>query len=105
MPEEFAALVENVRVHGILQPIVVRRLENNRLRIRSVPGVFAQRCDWDCPTRRMWCVDPRQLDDYSQIAENERRTSLQPLELATFIAKKLAQGESKSAVATKLGIH
>jgi ParB family chromosome partitioning protein len=106
LPEEFAALVENVRLHGILQPIVVRRLENNRLRIRFGARRFRAAMQLGLPDAPYVVTeDPRQLDDYSQIAENERRTSLQPLELATFIAKKLAQGESKSAVATKLGIH
>jgi hypothetical protein len=33
-PGPSTALVENVRVHGILQPIVVRCRENGRLRIR-----------------------------------------------------------------------
>lgn len=49
--------------------------------------------------------DPRQFDDYAQVAENERRTALQPLELATFIAKKLQQGDSKAKIAARLGIH
>ena len=36
------------------------------------------------------------------MAENEQRHALQPLELATFITKKLAAGETKRAVAAKL---
>jgi ParB family chromosome partitioning protein len=106
MPDEFAALVENVREHGILQPIVVRRLEGGRLRIRFGARRYRAAVTLalaDAPY--VVTEDPRQLDDYAQVAENERRTALQPLELATFIAKKLAKGESKSAIATKLGIH
>lgn len=106
MPDEFAALVANVREHGILQPIVVRRLESGRLRIRFGARRFRAAVQLklaDVPY--VVTEDPRQLDDYAQVAENERRTPLQPLELATFIAKKLAQGESKSSVAKKLGVH
>jgi ParB family chromosome partitioning protein len=32
--EDFETLVEDVRVHGILQPIVVRRFPNGKFRIR-----------------------------------------------------------------------
>jgi ParB family chromosome partitioning protein len=106
MPAEFAALVENVRKHGILQPIVVRRLDNGRLRIRFGARRFraaVQLALAEAPY--VVTEDARQFDDYAQVAENERRTALQPLELATFIAKKLAKGESKSSVAAKLGIH
>lgn len=105
-PDEFAALVENVRVHGILQPIVVRRLASGRLRIRF--GARRFRAALQLGLSEVPYVvteDPRQLDDYAQVAENERRTALQPLELATFIAKKLAQGESKTSIAKKLAIH
>jgi ParB family chromosome partitioning protein len=106
VPDEFAALVENLRTHGILQPIVVRRLENGRLRIRFGARRFRAAVQLGL-TEVPYVVteDPRQLDDYAQVAENERRSALQPLELATFIAKKLADGESKSSVARKLAIH
>ena len=46
--------------------------------------------------------DQRQFDDYAQVSENERRKNLQPLELATFIAKKLKAGEKKKTIAAKL---
>lgn len=105
-PDEFAALVENVRKHGILQPIVVRRLDNGLLRIRFGARRYRAAVQLklaDAPY--VVTEDPRQFDDYAQVAENERRTALQPLELATFIARKLANGESKASVAAKLGIH
>ena len=105
-PEDFDALVEDVRVHGILQPIVVRRLPSGKLRIRF--GARRYRAAVHLGLADVPYVvteDPRQFDDYAQVAENERRTALQPLELATFIAKKLQEGHSKSKVAARLGIH
>jgi hypothetical protein len=49
--------------------------------------------------------DPRRFDGYAQVAENERRAALQPLELAALIAKRIALGESRKEVACKLGMH
>ena len=105
-PEDFAALVEDVRAHGILQPIVVRRLPGGKLRIRFGARRYRAAMQLGLPdVPYVVTEDPRQFDDYAQVAENERRTGLQPLELATFIAKKLQQGETKAKIAARLGIH
>ncbi len=105
-PEDFAALVEDVRAHGILQPIVVRRLASGKLRIRFGARRYRAAVKLGLPdVPYVVTEDPRQFDDYAQVAENERRTALQPLELATFIAKKLQHGDSKAKIAARLGIH
>jgi ParB family chromosome partitioning protein len=105
-PEDFAALVEDVRAHGILQPIVVRRLAGGKLRIRFGARRYRAAVHLGLPdVPYVVTEDPRQFDDYAQVAENERRTALQPLELATFIAKKLQHGDSKAKIAARLGIH
>lgn len=99
----FEALVVDIGRHGILQPIVVRQLENGKLRIRFGACRFraAVRLGLaDAPY--VTTEDERQLDDYAQVSENARRAPLQPLELATFIAKKLALGEKKRMVAERL---
>lgn len=102
---EFDQLVEDVKVRGILQPIVVRRVDSGRLRIRfgarryraaAAAGLV------DAPY--VVTEDERQFDDYAQVAENERRSPLQPMELATFIARKVAQRERKQDIADKLRI-
>jgi ParB family chromosome partitioning protein len=103
--EAFDALVADVRERGILQPIVVRRAPDGRLRIRFGARRFRAAILLalaDAPY--VVTEDERQFDDYAQISENERRLPLQPLELATFIAKKLAHGEKKKAIAARLGI-
>lgn len=103
---EFELLVADVRARGILQPLVVRRLENGRLRIRF--GARRYRAALaaglaDAPY--VVTEDVRQFDDYAQVAENERRSKLQPLELATFAARKIAEGDRKALVAERIGIH
>jgi ParB family chromosome partitioning protein len=103
--DDFDALVEDIRQRGILQPLVVLRLPSGRLRIRF--GARRFRAAVRAQLARIPYVeteDERQFDDYAQVAENARRRPLQPLELARFIARKLAAGERKKAVAAKLHI-
>lgn len=103
---EFIDLVEDVRIRGILQPIIVRRIDGSdilRIRFGARRYRVAVRLQLEVIP---YCLteDERQFDDYSSVAENERRKGLQPLELARFVAKKLAQGEKKKTVAEKLRI-
>jgi ParB family transcriptional regulator, chromosome partitioning protein len=101
----FAALVEDVRQHGILQPIVVRPTDGKRLRIRFGMRRFRAACIVGLSNLPYVVTeDTRQFDDFSQVSENEMRLSLQPLELATFIEKKIAAGMKRKAIADKLQI-
>jgi ParB family chromosome partitioning protein len=104
-PEEFDRFLADVRARGILQPVVVRRLENGRLRICF--GARRYRAAVELGLSDIPYViteDQRQLDGYAQVSENQQRSQLQPLELATFIEKKVKEGESRRAVASSLGI-
>jgi ParB family chromosome partitioning protein len=103
--DEFAALVEDVRQRGILQPLVVRRMPSGMLRIRF--GARRYRAALRAGLAGIPYIeteDERQFDDYAQVAENARRQSLQPLELGRFVMRKLAAGEAKKVVADKLHI-
>lgn len=105
--DDFDALVDDIRQRGILQPLVVLRLPSGRLRIRFGARRFrAAVCARLARIPYVETEDERQFDDYAQVAENARelRRPLQPLELARFIARKLAAGERKKAIATKLHI-
>jgi len=103
--DEFAALVEDVKRRGLLQPLVVRRMPSGTLRIRF--GALRYRA---CVRAGLADIpyieteDERQFDDYAQVAENARRKPLQPLEMARFIERKLAAGDFKKDIAAKLHI-
>lgn len=104
-PESFKSLMEDIRRRGILQPVVVRRAEDGRLSIRFGARRFrAAKALELSEVPFVVTEDPRQFDDYAQVSENEKRQPLQPLELATFIARKLAKGEKKKEIAAKLGL-
>lgn len=99
----FDALVADVRARGILQPIVARRMPDGKLRIRF--GERRYRAALRLALERVPYVlteDTRQFDDYAQVAENAQRQDLQPLELASFIERKVRLGETRRAVAKKL---
>lgn len=101
---DFLALVESVRVHGILQPVIVRRQPDGKLRIRfGARRLRSARVAGLADLPYVVTDDERQFDDYAQVAENEQRAPLQPLELARFIEKRLAAGETKRAIARRLG--
>nr|WP_229224235.1 ParB/RepB/Spo0J family partition protein [Duganella sp. SG902] len=102
---EFEQLVDSVRRHGILQPVVVRAQPDGRLRLRFGLRRYRAACRLQLAgLPYLVTEDPRQFDDYAQVDENQRRKPLQPLELAAFIARKLRQGEQKKQVAARLGI-
>ncbi|WP_373987796.1 ParB/RepB/Spo0J family partition protein [Duganella sp. BuS-21] len=102
---QFAAFAADIAARGVLQPIVVRRQEDGRLRIRF--GARRYRAALRAGLETLPYVeteDERQLDDYSQVAENQYHLRLQPLELGRFVLRKLAAGETRRAVAAKLHI-
>jgi ParB family transcriptional regulator, chromosome partitioning protein len=101
---EIDELAEDIRQHGILQPLVVHpadaagryRIHFGAMRYRAarragldeVPVVF-----------RDAAADP-----YAQVAENQKRHGLTPLDLARFIRTKLDEGQSNATIAKRLGM-
>jgi ParB family chromosome partitioning protein len=102
---EIDELADDIRQRGILQPLVVHPADAQgryclhfgakRLRaalragLRDVPVVIR-----DAPA-----------DAYDQVAENQRRHALTPLDLARFINGRVAAGESNAEVARRLGMN
>jgi ParB family chromosome partitioning protein len=103
---EFEHFVDDVRERGILQPVIVRVNEaTGKLRIRFGARRFRAALRLElAELPYLITEDERHFDDYAQVSENERRQGLQPLELATFIAKKIADGAKKKTIAAKLKI-
>ena len=100
--EELAADIEQ---RGILQPLVVhpadgegRRLIHfgaKRLRAAIRAGLH------EVPV----AVRDLPADRYAQVAENQKRHGLTPLEMAKFIRKQIDAGDSNATIARQLGMN
>jgi ParB/RepB/Spo0J family partition protein len=102
-PEGLAELAASIKERGVLQPISVRRHPDQpdcwmlnfgarRLRASKLAGKF------DIPA----FVD-KTADSYDQVIENEQREGLKPLELALFVQRRLAAGDTQAVIAKAAG--
>jgi ParB family transcriptional regulator, chromosome partitioning protein len=101
---EIEELADSIRQHGILQPIVVcptnqlghycihhgakRNRAARRAGLSEVPVVVR-----DAPA-----------DPYAQVAENQKRHGLTPMDLARLIRKQADAGDSNATIAKCLGL-
>jgi ParB family transcriptional regulator, chromosome partitioning protein len=102
---ELDELAEDIRRNGILQPIVVHPVDAaglyrihfgaKRLRAAARAGLQA------VPV----VVLDAPADPYTQVAENQKRHGLTPLDLARFIKSRGDAGESNAMVAKRLGMN
>ena len=99
---ELEELTEDVRQHGILQAIVVHPADSEgryrihfgakRLRAAIRAGLH------DVPVT----VRDAPADPYTQVAENQRRHGLTPLDLARLIRHQVDAGDSNATIAKRL---
>ena len=96
-------LAATIRDRGVRQPISVR--PNNQQPGRWVLNFGARRL------RASKLADLTEIpafidttaDNYDQVIENEQREGLKPLEIALFVQKRLASGDSQAEIARRLG--
>jgi len=102
---EIEDLAEDIRQHGILQPIVVHPVDAlgrhqihfgaKRWRAAKLAGLE------HVPV----VVRDAATDPYAQVAENQKRHGLTPLDLARFIRMRVDAGDPNSTVARRLGMN
>lgn len=98
-------LAEDIRQNGILQPLVVHpadgagrhRIHFGAKRLRAAVRAGLQQV----PV----VVRPLAADPYAQVAENQKRRGLSPLDLARFIKSRTESGESNATIAKRLGMN
>ena len=102
---EINELADDIQRYGILQPIVVHRVDaQGRFRIHF----GAKR--WRAARRAGLSEVPvvvrdAPADPYAQVAENQKRHGLTPLDLARFIKGRADAGESNATIANRLGMN
>jgi len=101
---EINELAEDIRQHGILQPLVVHPTDASghyrihfgakRLRAARLAGLV------EVPV----VVRDAPADPYAQVAENQKRHGLTPLDLARFIRSRVNDGETNASIAKRLAM-
>jgi ParB family transcriptional regulator, chromosome partitioning protein len=99
---EINELAEDIRQHGILQPLVVHRADaTGRYRIHF--GAKRLRAARRAGLAEVpMVVRDGAADPYAQVAENQKRHGLTPLDLARFIRARVDEGESNTSIAKRL---
>ena len=102
--DELAELADDIGARGILQPIVVHRAgTDGRYRIRF--GAKRLRAAKQAGLREVpIVVGLHDHDAYAQVAENQKRHGLSPLDLARFMRSRVEAGESNAEIAKRMGI-
>ena len=105
IPEaELDERADDIRQHGILQPIVVQPADaagRHRIHFGAKRWRAAQRIgSLEVPV----VVRDGPTNPYAQVAENQKRHGLTPLDLARFIRSRIDAGDSNSTLAKALGL-
>jgi len=102
--EEVAELAQDIAVRGILQPIVVcRAVAAGRYRILF--GAKRLRAAKRAGLEAVPVVIGSEANDvYAQVAENQKRHGLTPLDLARFMRSRAEAGDSNAEIAKRMGI-
>ena len=102
---ELEELAEDIRQHGILQPIVVHPadvLGRHQIHFGAKRWRAAQLVELlEVPV----IVRDAPADPYAQVAENQKRHGLTPIDLARFIRGRVDAGDSNANVAKRLGMN
>jgi ParB family transcriptional regulator, chromosome partitioning protein len=101
---ELDELTDDIRQRGVLQPIVVSAPDDDgryRIRFGSKRWRAAVLAGLD---KVPVVLATRSHDAYDQVAENLKRHSMSPIDLAKFIRGQAAAGDSNAAIAKRLVI-
>jgi ParB family chromosome partitioning protein len=102
--EQLAELAQDIALRGILQPIVVRRAGDDG-RYRVLFGAKRLRAAKRAALKLVPVVIGSEAHDvYAQVAENQKRHGLTPLDLARFMRARADAGDSNAEIARRMGI-
>jgi ParB family chromosome partitioning protein len=98
-----AELARSIVEVGVLQPVSVRAHPDQAGRYLLNFGERRVRACHIAGRRTVPALVQEQGDAYRQVIENLQREALSPLDLARFVAQREQAGESRAAIARKLG--
>jgi ParB family chromosome partitioning protein len=98
-------LADDIQQRGILQPLVLHPADadgRHRLHFGAKRLRAARRAGLhEVPV----VIRDERADPYAQVAENQKRHGLSPLDLARFIRGRVHAGESNALIAKRLGMN
>jgi ParB family chromosome partitioning protein len=102
---ELDELADDIRQRGILQPLVVQPADaHGRYRLQF--GAKRLRAALRAGLREVpVVVRDAPADAYDQVAENQKRHALTPMDLARFIKGRVDAGDSNAEIARRLGMN
>lgn len=102
-PGRLAELAETIKARGVRQAVSVRRHPVQPDRWMLNFGARRLRASKLAGKDEIPAFVDNAADSYDQVIENEQREGLKPLELALFVQRRLASGESQADIAKRLG--
>ncbi|KQW69834.1 ParB/RepB/Spo0J family partition protein [Methylibium sp. Root1272] len=96
-------LATTIRARGVRQPISVRPHPEEPGRWMLNFGARRLRASKLAERSHVPAFVDHAVDSYDQVIENEQREGLQPLELALFVQRRMAAGETPAEIARRLG--
>ena len=102
-PEALQQLAQTIAERGVRQPISVRTHPDQSGRWMLNFGARRLRASKIAGKTEIPAFVDETADSYDQVIENEQREGLKPLELALFVQRRMAGGDSQADVARRLG--
>jgi len=102
-PERLAELAQTIKARGVRQAVSVRRHPAQPDRWMLNFGARRLRASKLAGKDEIPAFVDDAADSYDQVIENEQREGLKPLELALFVQRRLAAGETQADIAKRLG--
>jgi ParB family transcriptional regulator, chromosome partitioning protein len=101
--ESLRELAATIAERGVKQPVSVRAHPSQAGRWMLNFGARRLRAAKLAGLEQIPAFVDEAADSYDQVIENEQRVGLRPLELAMFVKRRIAAGESQAEIARRLG--
>ncbi len=101
-PQALQELAESIAEHGVLQPVSVHARAEAPGRWMLNMGARRLRASMLAGKADIPAFVDKALTGYAQVTENEQRAGLTPMELALFVQRRLAEGDSQAEIARRL---
>ena len=101
-PKYLAELAADIKANGVKSPVSIQKNPTGEPPWILNYGACRHKASLLADKQTIPAFVDEQFTDYDAVAENEQRRNLTAMELASFIQKRIEQGEKKKDIAAKL---